>query len=166
MKVHQTKLHGVLVIEPNVYEDDRGYFKETFNIKKFDLFASPVLQANQSKSKKGVIRGLHYQHPAVSKLVWVAHGSIYDVAYNIQSGEYHGEVLSAENGKQMLTPGGYAHGFQALEDDTVVCYLMDGTHNPEGDYGCDPMVIDWLIKDYIISEKDRNAHKLPDESSL
>lgn len=161
MNITQTHLHGVLVIEPNVYKDDRGYFKETYNINKFDIFAGPVKQANQSLSKKGVIRGLHYQTPAVSKLVWVAKGSIYDVAYNIQSGEYHGEILSAENGKQMLTPAGYAHGFQALEDDTIVCYLMDGVHNPEGDYGCNPMVIDWPIKDFVISEKDRNADKLP-----
>src|SRR4051812_46260758 len=121
MRVIQTKLHGVLVIEPTVYTDERGYFKETLNTSKLQIMNGPILQSNQSLSRKGVIRGLHYQHPGVSKLVWVAHGSIYDVAYNLQTGEYHGETLSAENGQQMLTPMGYAHGFQALEDDTVVC---------------------------------------------
>lgn len=161
MTIHQAKLHGVLIIEPNVFSDDRGSFREIINTKKFDLLNSPIKQVNMAVSKKGVIRGLHYQEPAVSKYLWVVRGSVYDVAYNIQSGEYHGEVLSAENGKQMLTPSGYAHGFQALEDDTVVCYVMDGTHNPDGDYSCDPTVIDWPIKDYILSDKDKAAERLP-----
>lgn len=152
--------NGVLIIEPQVYSDHRGYFKETYNDSKFSVFGErKVYQANQSLSKKGVVRGLHYQQPAVCKLVWVARGSIFDVAFNLTTGEWVGETLSADNHKQLLCPVGFAHGFQALEDDTVVCYLMDGVHNPDGDYGISPLSIPWPIKEIIISDKDKKAPK-------
>lgn len=145
------------VIEPQVYEDDRGYFKETYNVTKFEELGLGAMQCNQAVSDRGVIRGLHFQSPAVGKLVWVVKGSIYDVCFNLQTGEYMSQTLSDENHKQMWCPPGYAHGFQALEDDTRVVYLMDGVFNPEGDDGINPMIVDWPIKEVILSEKDKNA---------
>jgi len=144
------------VIEPTVYSDNRGYFKET--CKELEGFAP--LQANQSKSKKGVIRGLHYQADT-AKLVWVARGSIYDVAVNPETGETVGQTLSADNHKQLYVPANWAHGFQALEKDTVVCYLMDRIYNPASEGGYNPSFIKWPLKKQIISEKDRNAESLP-----
>lgn len=139
---------------PPVYSDERGYFKEACN--NFPDF-KPV-QANQSKSKKGVIRGLHYQKDT-AKLVWVAHGSILDVALDPETGEHISAYLSADNHVQMYVPPNYAHGFQALEDDTVVCYLMDKSYNKETEGGYNPEFIDWPLKDYIISDKDRDADR-------
>lgn len=155
MLIERTKVPGVIILTPDVYKDDRGYFKETLN--KYMNFI-PV-QANQSISSKGVIRGLHYQsHTA--KLVWVAKGSIYDVAVDPETGAWHGEELSDQNHKQLLCPANFLHGFQALEDDTVVCYLMDQPYNQKTEGGYNPDFIDWPIEDAVISEKDRNADKL------
>ncbi len=143
------------IIQPTVYEDDRGYFKETFNA---HVDFHPV-QANQSKSKRGVIRGLHYQKDT-AKLVWVAKGSVLDVAVDPKTGEVTSEILTSDNHKQMYVPPNYAHGFQSLEDDTVVCYLMDKPYNKETEGGYNPDLVDWPLKEQIISEKDKNADKL------
>lgn len=152
MIIERTKVPGVLVITPDVYIDDRGYFKETLN--KFMDFI-PV-QANQSHSSKGVIRGLHYQIDT-AKLVWVAQGSIYDVAIDPKTGQYHGEVLSANNHKQLFVPKNFLHGFQALEDDTIVCYLMDKFYDAKTEGGFNPIYIDWPLKEQKLSDKDKNA---------
>lgn len=142
------------VIIPKVYEDDRGYFKETYK----DLEGFIPVQANQSLSKKGVIRGLHYQKDT-AKLVWVARGSVLDVALDPKTGEWISEILSAENHKQMYVPPNYAHGFQALEDNTVACYLMDKKYDPDTEGGFNPLSIDvdWPIEEHLISDKDKNA---------
>ena len=156
MQIQRTKLPGVIVITPDVYEDDRGYFKETLN--KYMGFVPA--QANQSISKKGVIRGLHYQKDT-AKLVWVAKGSIYDVAVDPETGEWVGEELSDKNHKQLLVPANFLHGFQALEDDTIVCYLMDQPYNQKTEGGYNPGCVIWPLKEKIISEKDRNARSFP-----
>lgn len=163
MKVNT--LPGVEIFEPKVFTDDRGYFMETFNDTRYPSSVGSR-QANQSLSNKGVVRGLHYQDPAVSKLVWVAQGSIYDVAFDLKTGNWVGEILSSTNHKQMLTPEGFAHGFQALEDDTIVCYLMNGVYNPDGDYGINPMVVEWPLKKCILSDKDKNANKFSLQSGI
>ncbi len=153
MKIERTKVPGVMIFTPDVYEDDRGYFMETLN--KYQLFKP--MQANQSLSAKGVIRGLHYQKNT-AKLVWVAKGSIHDVAIDPATGNMHAETLSDKNHKQLLCPPNFLHGFQALEDDTVVCYLMDKPYNQRTEGGYNPnFVEDWPLKDKIISEKDQNA---------
>lgn len=154
MKIERTSVSGVVIITPDVYEDDRGYFKETLN--KYMGF-TPV-QANQSVSAKGVIRGLHYQK-YTAKLVWVAKGSIYDVAIDPETGKWHGETLTADNHKQLYVPKDYLHGFQALEDDTVVCYLMDAPYNAKEEGGYNPDYIDWPLLEQIVSEKDQNARQ-------
>jgi dTDP-4-dehydrorhamnose 3,5-epimerase len=128
--------------------DERGYFKE--------VHRGDFKQANQSFSKKGVVRGLHYQEPQVTKLVWVTSGKIYDVIFNLETGEHTGKILSADNHQSMLVPKGYAHGFQALED-SVVCYLVSEEYNPSGDRGINPSIVDWPLKEQIISKKDREA---------
>jgi dTDP-4-dehydrorhamnose 3,5-epimerase len=155
MKIERTKLPGVMIFTPDVYSDDRGYFTETLN--KWQGF-KPV-QANQSLSKKGVIRGLHYQKDT-AKLVWVAKGSIYDVAVDPETGETVEVELTAENHKQLLVPVNFAHGFQALEDETVVCYLMDKPYNQRTEGGYNPNYIDWPLEEKTISDKDTNAPEL------
>lgn len=155
MKIEKTPIPGVKIFTPDIYEDERGYFSETFN----QHYYFKPLQANMSVSKKGVIRGLHYQAGGVEKLVWVAKGSIYDVAFDRDTGKYFSVELSADNHKQLLVPASCAHGFQALEDDTVVCYLQDIPHSDRGDMGINPLIIDWPLGEYTISQKDQNAAK-------
>lgn len=153
MNIERTKLPGVVIITPDVYEDDRGFFMETLN-KYMDF--SPM-QANMSRSKKGVIRGLHMQL-GTAKLVWVAKGAIYDVAYDPSTQQYVGGILSSKNHKQMYVPHGFYHGFQALQNDTVVCYLMDDFYDNKTEHGINPSrVKEWPLKEQIISDKDANA---------
>ena len=154
MKIERASLYGVEIITPDVYKDDRGYFKETLN----QHMRFEPKQSNQSVSKKGVIRGLHSQMGA-AKLVWVAKGSIYDVAF--ADGKWVGVELSADNHKQLYIPSHIYHGFQALEDDTVVCYLMSDYYDSHLEHAYNPLSagIDWPLAEKIISEKDRNAYK-------
>ena len=156
MNIIRTKVPGVVIFTPDVYEDERGWFKETLN--QYQNFL-PV-QANQSISKKGVVRGLHYQRET-AKLVWVVKGSIYDVALDPETGNWHGEILSDKNHKQLFCPANYSHGFQALEDDTIVCYLMDQYYDAKTEGGYNPEFIQWPLVEKIISEKDKDAHQFP-----
>jgi dTDP-4-dehydrorhamnose 3,5-epimerase len=158
----------VLLIEPDTYADDRGFFRETF---KRSAFAEAGLdrafaQANFSKSRKGVIRGLHFQRypAAVGKLVGVVSGRIFDVAADVRPGsptfgQWVGEELSAEDGRMLYVPEGFAHGFCAFEDDTLVTYLMTGEFSPEHDGGVrwnDPgIAVEWPVPDPILSPKDQ-----------
>lgn len=132
------------------YTDSRGYFTE--------IARADIKQVNQSFSKRGVIRGLHLQSPAVTKHVWVAKGRIYDVAFNPETGKHVAEVLSDDNHKTLTVPKGWAHGFQALED-SVILYAMDGEYNKDGDMAINPLSagIEWPLDEYIISDKDKNA---------
>lgn len=131
-----------------IYHDKRGTFEE--------VLRADIKQINQSFSKMNTVRGLHYQEPHVSKWVWVPKGMIYDVRFNLETGEYEAEVLSAGNHKMLEIPKGWAHGFQALED-SIVCYAMDGIYNPKGDRGINPSIINWPLKEQIISDKDKGA---------
>lgn len=157
MKIERTKLPGVLLFTPERYHDERGYFQEISN----KHYGFEPKQANYSVSNKGVIRGLHYQTDGIGKLVSVVKGKIYDVAFNLVTGEWQGFELSADNQQQLLVPTGYAHGFQALEDDTVVVYLMDEYFNPVTDAGINPSSVDWPLKTQILSDKDKNAQSWP-----
>lgn len=131
-----------------VYEDNRGFFTEVYNAD------SKAKQVNVSFSKKGVVRGLHYQEPQVTKRLWVLKGKLYDVAYNLETGELKTAILTPNSGV-FECPKGWAHGNQALED-TIFCYEMDGLYNPDGDHAINPLSIEWAIEP-ILSEKDRKA---------
>ena len=132
MKVTDTKILDVKIIEPTVFEDERGYFYESFNHKKFEEAIGrevSFVQDNHSKSVKGVLRGLHYQLPphAQGKLVRVVQGEVFDVAVDIRKssptfGQWVAEVLSAENKKQLWVPEGFAHGFLTLSETAEVLY--------------------------------------------
>ena len=172
----KTFIDGVFIITPRVFGDDRGYFMETY--KKSDFEAAGIncdfLQDNQSKSKKGVLRGLHFQktYPQ-AKLVRVIKGEVYAVAVDLRKdsptyGKYVGTVLSAENKKQFFIPRGFAHGFLVLSDEAEFVYKCDNLYHPEDEggliYNDKSINIDWPQGfDLILSEKDKN---FPDFESL
>ncbi|HEX7057461.1 MAG TPA: dTDP-4-dehydrorhamnose 3,5-epimerase [Bacilli bacterium] len=170
MNILKTKLQGVLLIEPRVHEDGRGFFMESYRA---DLFqqagiAARFVQDNHSLSvEKGVLRGLHYQlaPKAQAKLVRVVRGAIFDVAVDIRRssptfGLWESFVLSAENKRQVYIPRGFAHGFCTLEPDTEVIYKVDQYYSPEHDRGIlwndAELGIPWPVADPVLSEKDRN----------
>jgi dTDP-4-dehydrorhamnose 3,5-epimerase len=170
MPFHTTNIPGLLIFEPKVFEDSRGYFFEAYNEEVFrkEGLHLRFVQDNQSKSSYGVIRGLHYQlNPfAQYKLVRVIQGSILDVAVDIRKGsptfgQHFSLELSAENKKQLLIPAGFAHGFSVLSDTAVVLYKCDVLYNKEneaGIYYSDPILnIDWQIPEgkKLVSDKDR-----------
>ncbi len=177
MKFIKTEIPEVVIIEPKVFGDDRGYFMETF---RQDLFEKNVrkinfIQDNESKSKRGVLRGLHYQLPpfAQSKLVRVIKGSVIDVAVDIRKGsptfgKYVAVELSEENKRQLFIPRGFAHGFLVTSDEAIFVYKVDNYYSPECDRSIrfdDPDInIDWNFpKDEIlVSDKDKNAPFLKD----
>ncbi|MGM8211571.1 dTDP-4-dehydrorhamnose 3,5-epimerase [Virgibacillus sp. W0430] len=170
MKVLNTKLPGVKILEPKVFTDNRGFFMESFNEKTFTAHGLDYgfVQDNHSLStEKGVIRGLHYQlNPmAQTKLVRVITGAIYDVAVDIRKGsptfsEWVGVELSGDNHRMLLVPQGFAHGFCTLTDHTHVQYKVDAYYCAENDRGIrwnDPtLAIQWPVSKPILSEKDRN----------
>ena len=171
MTFTRTEIPDVIIIEPKVYGDERGYFVETFRQDKLEDFLGVKVnfcQDNESKSSKGVLRGLHYQlHPAAqTKLVRVIQGKVLDVAVDIRKdsptfGKHVAVELSAENKKQLFVPRGFAHGFVVLEDDTVFTYKVDSYYRPDNDRGVafnDPAIgINWQI--------DNNALKLSDKDT-
>lgn len=170
MKFIKTKIPDVIICEPNVYKDSRGYFSETFRQDKLEEFIGYKInfcQDNESRSKKGVLRGLHYQiEPyAQTKLVRVIQGRVLDIAVDIRKdsptyGEHISIELSADNKKQLLIPKGFAHGFIVLEDDTIFSYKVDSYYSPEHERGIlyddKEINIDWVMpkSDLIISSKD------------
>ncbi len=171
MKVIETKLSGAVIIEPKVFGDNRGYFFESYNDKAFKQATGlnlTFIQDNQSRSKYGVLRGLHYQlNPnAQTKLVRATEGVILDVAVDVRKGsptygEHISIVLSEQNKRQLLIPRGFAHGFVVLSEFATIQYKCDGFYAPESDAGIiynDPELnIDWQIpaEDIILSEKDQ-----------
>jgi len=172
MKIEKTFIDDLLVINPKVHGDDRGYFFESFNLKSFHEFVSNdsvFVQDNQSKSVKGVLRGLHYQyHNPQGKLVRAIHGQIYDVAVDLRTesdtyGDYFGILLSAENKKQLWIPKGFAHGFLVVTDTAEVSYKTTDYYNPDDEHvilWSDPtLAIDWpdLKCPYKLSMKDESA---------
>ena len=157
----ETPIEGLFVIEPTVFGDARGFFMETYAKRDFDAMAgSPVdfVQDNHSKSRRGVLRGLHFQtQHAQGKLIRVVAGAVYDVAVDLRAGSptygrWHGVELSAENKRQFYVPAGFAHGFLTLADDTEFLYKCTDYYHPEFDGGVrwnDPQIgVDWRLAEY------------------
>ena len=169
-----TKIDGVFVIEPQVFGDERGYFMETYSAEDFKAagLEYDFVQDNQSSSRKGVLRGLHFQknHPQ-AKLVRVISGEVFDVAVDLRAGsptygEWVGELLSAENKKQLMIPRGFAHGFLVVSEKAEFVYKCDDVYHPEDEGGImyDSAEIDWpkIDGELILSEKDMKHPKLKD----
>lgn len=176
MNIIETALPGVLIIEPRVFGDARGFFMETWNARAFadaglDL---AFVQDNHSRSQKGVLRGLHFQNPGPQgKLVRVAQGAVFDVAVDLRAssptfGKWVGVELSAANKRMFWVPEGFAHGFLTLEDDTDFLYKCTAPYAPQSEFTLawnDPAVgIEWPVDglDPIISDKDARGLSLVD----
>ena len=172
MKVINTPLDGLLVFTPEIYEDDRGYFFESWNKKIFKEFGLnyEFNQDNQSLSKYGVLRGLHFQNPpyAQGKLVRVVKGKVLDVVVDIRSdsstyGSHYKIELSETNKLIFWIPPGFAHGFITLENDTIFSYKCTSVYNKQSEqallWSDKTLNIDWQIKKPIVSQKDQNAIK-------
>lgn len=174
MNVIETKLKGVLIIEPDVFGDDRGYFMETYNQGRYEKqgIKATFVQDNLSYSRKGVLRGLHYQHPhAQGKLVYVVKGEVFDVAVDIRKGspsfgQWTGVVLSERNKRQLYIPEGFAHGFVVLSEEALFAYKCTDFYHPETEGGIiwnDPGIgIGWPEKNPVLSPKDANYPELKD----
>jgi dTDP-4-dehydrorhamnose 3,5-epimerase len=170
-KFTETGIQGLMIIEPRVFGDNRGYFMETYNYNQFKEAGMDMVfvQDNQSKSKKGVLRGLHFQatYPQ-GKLVRVLSGEVFDVGVDLRKGsptfgKWHGVILSGENRKQFYVPEGFAHGFLVLSDEAEFAYKCTDFYHPEDEVGIiwnDPTIgIEWPLEDLgdiILSEKDKN----------
>ena len=165
MRVSKTPIDGLLIIEPKIFVDPRGMFYEVYSESRYEEHGiSCFVQDNHSISKKGVVRGLHYQvNPGQSKLVRVTRGEIFDVAVDIRKqsptyGKWWGLSLSETNNFQLYIPIGFAHGFCVLSELAEVLYKCSDYYSPENERGIlwnDPgLAIDWPVKDPILSEKD------------
>ena len=172
MKIVQTGLPGLLVIEPRVFEDDRGYFFESYQHERYIEagIVKPFIQDNESKSVAGVVRGLHYQldDAAQAKLVRVIQGKVFDVAVDLRTGsptfrKWFGLELDENNKKQLYVPRGFAHGFSVLSETAIFTYKCDNVYNKESERSINPfdtsLGIDWKLGGLaqIISDKDVNA---------
>lgn len=177
MKFIKTKISDVIIIEPTVFGDDRGYFLESFNLEKFEEYIFPIkfVQDNESKSSRGVLRGLHFQKPPFNqaKLVRCIEGRVMDVAVDIRKGSptYGKHVaieLTGENKRQLFVPRGFAHGFSVLSDSAVFAYKVDNTYAPAFDSGIryddKELNIDWGLKeeDIQLSAKDKDLELFKD----
>lgn len=178
MKFIKTEIPEVIIIEPTVFGDDRGYFLESYNKKTFEENIGFVnfVQDNESKSSKGVVRGLHFQKPPFTqaKLVRCIEGEVLDVAVDIRKGsptygKYVAVKLTGENKKQLFVPRGFAHGFAVLSETTVFAYKVDNNYAPEYDGGIiwhdSDLQIDWNLSENEIKLSDKDA-KLPNLASL
>jgi dTDP-4-dehydrorhamnose 3,5-epimerase len=185
VKVERTKIEGLLILHPNVFGDDRGWFMESFNQQRFEqvltelnLPISTFVQDNHSLSQKGVLRGLHFQKEpyAQGKLVRVVQGKAWDVAVDIRPdsktyGQWVGVELSAENKTMFWIPEGFAHGFIALEDNTQFLYKTTNYYNKESEGAIiwnDPtLAIDWPLSEVdevLVSDKDKEAFNFLENS--
>lgn len=175
MKVIDTGLPGCKVIEPAVFGDERGYFYEGWNAARFDALGLPsaFVQHNVSRSRRGVLRGLHYQWPGnvQGKLVSVLEGEVYDVAVDIRRGSpsfgrHAAAILSAANKRHFWIPEGFAHGFVVLSDEAVFTYLCTAPYDRDSDNSLrwdDPqLAIDWPLAEVALSPKDAAAPLLAD----
>ena len=173
MQVVKTKLAGVLIIEPKIFGDHRGFFKETFNAERYKELAGidlTFVQDNHSRSCKGVLRGLHFQKTKPQgKLVSVTRGAVYDVAADINPesttyGQYVGVELSEDNHRQLWVPPGYAHGFLVISDEVDFVYKCTDYYDPTDEGGiawdCPLLNIDWPISDVQLSDKDKTYARL------
>jgi len=169
MDAFDTDLPGVRVFEPDVYTDHRGAFMEVWNARTYRRhgLAATFVQDNLSRSKEGVLRGLHFQNPRPQgKLISVVQGAVYDVVVDVRAGAdtfgaWHGTALSAENARQLYVPEGYAHGFVVTSGPALFHYKCTDFYHPEADQTVrwdDPQIgIDWPVRDPLLSEKDAKA---------
>lgn len=177
MKIIETEIPGLLIVEPTVFEDHRGYFFESFHLQRYEEFgiAAEFIQDNESKSDRGVVRGLHYQlNPfAQAKLVRVVLGAVYDVALDLRVGsptygKWFGIELNETNKRQLFVPRGFAHGFSVLSETAVFSYKCDNVYNKEAERAINPfdpqLGIDWQLNEteWKVSDKDRIAPILTD----
>ena len=169
MKFIETKISDLIIIEPTVFRDARGYFLESYNQKKFEevVDKTSFVQDNESKSSKGVLRGLHFQKPPFeqAKLLRCTEGEVLDIAVDIRKnsktyGKHVSVLLSGENKRQLFVPRGFAHGFLVLSDSATFAYKVDNTYAPEFDAGIrwndEELNIQWGVEDseVMVSEKD------------
>ena len=170
MKIIPTKIPDLKILEPSVFADDRGYFFESYSYQKLkDLgIDKQFVQDNESKSQKGVLRGLHFQNPpfAQAKLVRVVRGAVLDVAVDIRKnsptyGQHVCVELSEQNKRMFYIPEGFAHGFLVLENDTIFSYKCSQFYNKESEgallWNDETLAIDWGFENPILSEKDKIA---------
>ena len=169
MKVIETPLAGVVVLEPKVHSDSRGFFLETFHEDTLQEagIVERFVQDNHSRSSRGVLRGLHYQlTQPQGKLVRVVSGAVFDVVVDVRNGsptfgQWYGETLSDENMRMLYAPVGFAHGFVVLSETADFVYKCTDYYHPESEQGIlwnDPAIgIDWPISDVQLSEKDQNS---------
>ncbi len=182
MNFIRCEIEDVVIIEPKVFGDSRGYFSETYRkdlLEDFLGYRVDFCQDNESKSSKGVLRGLHYQLPpfAQTKLVRVISGRVLDVAVDIRKnsstfGKYVAIELSDENKRELFIPRGFAHGFVVLSDEAIFSYKVDNYYSPKNDRGIaydDPDIgVDWILpkEDLILSEKDEKQPPLDDAETF
>lgn len=175
----ETSIKDVFIIEPKKYGDNRGYFMETYKESDFNQAGLnyKFIQDNQSKSKKGVLRGLHFQKTfPQAKLVRCIEGEVFDVCVDLRKdsptyGKWEGVILSAEKGNQFMIPRGFAHGFVVLSETATFCYKVDEFYHPEDESGLnydDPDIdIDWPdVGEVILSEKDKKNLSLKELNEL
>lgn len=175
----KTKIEGLFIIDVGKFDDDRGYFMESYNKRDFDAagLRYEFVQDNQSSSKRGVLRGLHFQtQKPQAKLVRVLEGEVFDVAVDLRKGsltygQWEGVVLSADNRRQFMIPRGFAHGFQVMSDTAVFAYKCDDFYDPGGEGGIlwsDPELgIEWPLPDEtIVSDKDEKHPTLKESKVM
>lgn len=174
MKVRSCEIPGLLIIEPKVFGDARGFFLETWHRQRYREAGLDVdfVQDNLSSSRRGTIRGLHFQNPrAQGKLVWVIQGEVFDVAVDLRRssptfGRWHGLNLSSENRLQFYIPPGFAHGFAVLSETAILAYKCTEFYSPADELTLqwnDPDVgVQWPFDDPVLSEKDRRGLRLKD----
>ena len=171
MEIIETGIGGLVIIQPKVFRDERGYFMESYkeSFIKVNFPDVKFIQDNESKSSFGVLRGLHFQKAPYeqTKLVRVVKGKVQDIAVDLRKdsptfGKYESVILSDENKKQLFIPKGFAHGFLTLSEEAILSYKVDNPYNPESDSGIifnDPVLkINWIIpkSDMELSKKDKN----------
>jgi dTDP-4-dehydrorhamnose 3,5-epimerase len=179
MEVIETNLKGVVVIKPKVFEDERGYFFESYNQNSFKTHGLDLIfvQDNQSLSQKGVLRGLHFQNNphAQGKLVRVIKGAVYDVAVDIRKnsptyGHWFGQELTEQNKWMMYIPEGFAHGFATLQDNTIFSYKCTNVYNKASEdcllWNDTQLAIDWHLENPMLSAKDLEGKKFSEFVSL
>ena len=174
----QTKLEGCIIVTPQIFKDARGYFMEIYQKEKFEAAGIPAdfVQDNQSKSSKGVLRGMHFQkEKPQGKLVRAISGSVFDVAVDLRPDsktfkQWVGVELSAENGKQLFVPKGFAHGFLVLTETAEFNYKCTDYYAPQDEgglfYADEDIKINWpdIGREYVLSEKDQNAKRANEQT--
>ena len=181
MEVIKTNIEGVIIVEPRIFKDGRGYFFESFSQREFEekVCKTTFVQDNESKSSYGVVRGLHFQKPpfAQSKIVRVIKGAVLDVAVDIRKdsptfGQYVSVELTGENHRQFFIPRGFAHGFSVLSEEVIFQYKCDNFYSPQSEgaiaWNDSDLNIDWRIpvEEVVLSEKDSKHPKLKDWQSV